>query len=431
MIVPDTWLALVDGRWIAQHGLPHVDQITMWTHGVHWVDQQWLGQLTFYGIAQVGGIKLCVAAALALDVLALAGAAFAARRLGASTSSVALGALIPIVVGPWLLQARTQSLALPLFVGVYALLALDSRKQSRSVYLTIPLLALWANLHGSASLGAALVVLFGALELVRRRLRGLVLILAAPAALLASPYGLDLPGYYHTMLLGSQLRHYVLEWGPTHLDSGTAPFFALAFLSIYLLGRRGRAVSLFERLALPLLVVLGVLAARNTIWLGLAAAISLPALFDGVLGPSLVLTQGMRRLNVVLSVGGVVFAALLATVMLTRPASVLLGRWPSAGADAVAAAASGSGRVLGDDSHSNWLLWREPQLTGRVAYDVRFELFTPRQLARLQAFRSGTAPEVGRGYRVLTFGDLATARRAVPHGRVIYRSGGFVAVAQP
>ena len=34
MIVPDTWLALVDGRWIAQHGLPHTDHLAVWTAGV-------------------------------------------------------------------------------------------------------------------------------------------------------------------------------------------------------------------------------------------------------------------------------------------------------------------------------------------------------------------------------------------------------------
>src|SRR5439155_25681604 len=42
MIAPDTWLALVDGRLIAQHGLPHTDHLTVWTAGVRWVDQQWL-----------------------------------------------------------------------------------------------------------------------------------------------------------------------------------------------------------------------------------------------------------------------------------------------------------------------------------------------------------------------------------------------------
>ena len=429
MIVPDTWLALVDGRWIVEHGLPHVDHITLWTAGVHWVDQQWLGQLAFYGVGTVGGIRLCVAFALVLDAVALAGAAFAARRLGASTSSTALAALIPVVVGPWLLQARTQSLALPLFVGVYALVAADSRRSTRWAYLAIPLLVLWANLHGSASLGAGVVFLHGVVQLARRRLRGAVFAVAAPAALLASPYGLGLVGYYHTMLLGSTLRHYVLEWGPTHLDSGTAPFFAIGLLAMYLLGRRGAAVSPLERIALPLFVLLGVLAARNTIWIGLAAAITLPALVDGALGPPLVLTRGMRRLNVGLSSFAVALAAFVAVAMLTRPESALLTNFPNAGAAAVAAAAGPSGRVLADDSHSNWLMWKEPQLVGRVAYDVRFELFSQPQLARLQAFHSGRAPRVAAGYRVTTFGDVAAAKRLVPQGRVVFRDSRFTVVA--
>ena len=428
MIVPDTWLALVDGRWIVQHGLPHADHLTLWTAGVHWVDQQWLGQLAFYAVGSVGGIRLCVAFALVLDAVALAAAAFAARRLGASTSSTALAALIPVVVGPWLLQARTQSLALPLFVAVYALVVADSRRRTPWAYAAIPLLALWANLHGSASLGATVLFLHGLVLLARRQRRGAIFAVAAPAALVASPYGLGLVGYYHTMLLGSTLRHYVLEWGPTHLDSGTAPFFAIALLSMYLLGRRSAAVSPLERVALPLFVLLGVLAARNTIWIGLAAAVTLPTLLDGALGPQLVLTRGMRRLNVGLSTFAVTLAVLVAVAMLTRPESALLTNFPSSGATAVAAAAGPSGRVLADDSHSNWLMWKEPQLVGRVAYDVRFELFKQPQLARLQAFHSGRDPRVANGYRVATFGELTTAKRLVPRARVVFDSTRFAAV---
>lgn len=427
MIVPDTWLALVDGRWIAGHGLPHVDHLTVWTSGVHWVDQQWLGQLAFYGVAKAGGIRLCVAFALALDAVALAAAAFAARRLGASTSSVALGALIPIVVGPWLLQARTQSLALPLFVAIYALLAADSRRRTRWAFGAVPLLVLWANVHGSASLGAALVFLHGLIELARRQRRGLFFAVGAPAALLASPYALGLPGYYHTMLLDSKLRDYVLEWGPTHLDSGTAPFFLIALLSMYLLGRRGRAAGWFERLALPLIVVLGVLATRNTLWLGLAAAVSLPTLIDGVLGPPLVLTREMRRINLGLSAGVVIVALTVVSAMLSRPESVLLANYPTSGAAAVSAAAGPSGRVLADDTHGDWLMWVEPQLVGRVAYDVRFELFENRQLAQLQAFRSGRAPAVAQQYRVVTFGD-SSSRHLVHGGRIVFDAPRFAAI---
>jgi hypothetical protein len=430
MIVSDTWLALADGRWIVQHGLPHVDHLAVWTAGVHWVDQQWLGQLASYGLVRAGGLKLYVAAALLLDALALGGAAVAARRLGASARSVALGLMIPVVVGPWLLQARTQSFALPLFVSVYALIAADSRKPSGRVFATVPLLVLWGNLHGSAALGAGLLCLHGVLETARRRPRGVVLMLAGPAALLASPYGFDLVGYYRTMLVGSPLGRYVQEWGPTHLEAGTAPFFVLVFGGIYLLARRPDAVSAFERVALPLFVLLGLLAVRNTIWLGLGCAVSAPFLLDASLGPETTLTPAIRRLNRALSTLAVVFAAAVFVVLLSRPTAALLARWPQAGAAAVAAAAGPSGRVLADDAHSDWLLWQEPQLAGRIAYDVRFELFTASQFARVRAFRNGTAANVASGYRVLSFASVRDAHDVLPGARVVYRSPQFVVVVR-
>jgi hypothetical protein len=430
MIAPDTWLALVDGRWIAQHGLPHVDHLTVWTAGVRWVDQQWLAQLGLYELVRAGGMKLAVAAVLALDALAVVGAATAARRLGGSARSVAAAALIPIVVGPWLLQARTQSFALPLFVAVYAIVAADARRPSRRVYAAVPLLMLWANLHGSAVLGAGLLLLHGLIEAARRRPRGLIMLVVAPATLLASPYGFSLVGYYHMMLIGSPLGSYVQEWAPTHLEAGTAPFFALAFGGVYLLARRGVAVSQFERIALPLLVLLGFVAARNTIWLGLAAVISLPRLFDASLGPAADLTRGLRRINVGLSSFALVFAALVFAATMSRPASELLDSWPRAGAVAAAAAAGSSGRVLADDIHSDWLLWEEPQLTGRLAYDVRFELFTRHQLERLRAFREGTAPKVGSGYSVLSFPSVGDRRQTDAGGKVVYRNAAFIVVAR-
>ena len=62
------------------------------------------------------------------------------------------------------------------------------------------------------------------------------MLLAAPVTLLASPYGFSLVGYYHMMLIGSPLGSYVQEWGPTHLEAGTAPFFALAALLLVAAG---------------------------------------------------------------------------------------------------------------------------------------------------------------------------------------------------
>src|SRR5438876_2267287 len=81
-IASDTWMTLVYGREVAHHGLPHHDTLTIWAHGRTWVDQQWLGQLMYYGLYAIGGIR----AVLALNALGLAAgtgvAVVAARRLG-------------------------------------------------------------------------------------------------------------------------------------------------------------------------------------------------------------------------------------------------------------------------------------------------------------------------------------------------------------
>ena len=81
----------------------------------------------------------------------------------------------------------------------------------------------------------------------------------------------------------------------------------------------------------------------------------------------------------------------------------------------MAAAAGANGLVLADDVHSDWLLWEEPQLAGRIGYDVRFELLSPARLAALYGFREqGRNRGLARPYRVLTF---ASARKAAPFRR--------------
>jgi hypothetical protein len=53
--------------------------------------------------------------------------------------------------------------------------------------------------------------------------------------------------------------------------------------------------------------------------------------------------------------------------------------------------------------YADWLLWSQPQLRGRVAFDARFELLTSRQVASIGAFQSrvGDWRRAVRGYRVV------------------------------
>jgi hypothetical protein len=76
-------------------------------------------------------------------------------------------------------------------------------------------LAVWGNLHGSATLGAALVLLRGLDRAARgRRRSGLALAAFAPTMLFVSPYGGSLLGYYHSTLFNPAFGSMLNEWQP-------------------------------------------------------------------------------------------------------------------------------------------------------------------------------------------------------------------------
>ena len=88
---------------------------------------------------------------------------------------------------------RAQVLSQLLFVTLFLLLVAESRRPSRRVALVVPLLVLWANLHGAVVVGAALTALLGAVELVRARgrspLRPAALLVVPWLCIFATPYG--------------------------------------------------------------------------------------------------------------------------------------------------------------------------------------------------------------------------------------------------
>jgi hypothetical protein len=432
MVVQDSWLALVSGREVFEHGLPHTDTLAAWSAGTEWIDQQWLGQVVLYGVASVGGIQLSLLAHLALLVAGFGGALAASRSLGASTRSAALGGMLCMFVAPWGLQMRTQTLAVPLFVALLWLLAADSRAPSRRVLLVLPLLVLWANVHGTVVLAAVLVALRGltlGFTALRARQRpgaiSLALVALPFACLFASPYGTALGGYYRTMLVSPVLRDYVQEWGASLPSVSTLGFYLLGAVVLALLVRHRSRLTAFEQLALLGLLAAGGSAIRSITWFALAAAVLLPVLLDGHFTerrPSRD-WSGVRRASVAVALTAVVVSLV---VTAARPASWWTDGWPTAGAERVAAlvAERPGARVFADDRYADWLVWEQPQLAGRIAYDVRFELLTRAQLERLVAFRGRTGGDwlaAIRGYDVLLLDESDQPTLA----REIRKAGGF------
>jgi hypothetical protein len=282
----DSWLALVTGRLVWQSGIPHRELLTMMSYGHPWIDQQWLSQLASYALYRLGGLSLLGVVNVALIAAPVFAAVFAARSLGAPFRSVLLVLPACLAMITPSREIRTQEFAIPLFVAVVILLATDSRRPSRRVLWCLPLLALWANLHGSATLGAGLVGLRGLTmawerrTVLRRSLhawcRPLALVLGAPAAILATPYGLAIIGYYRTTMGGSTLRQFVTEWRPVTSAPVTATaLFLTAALALWSFGRNPRKTSLWDKLAFLVLVAGSISVVRNCLFCGLFALVEL------------------------------------------------------------------------------------------------------------------------------------------------------------
>lgn len=448
LINQDTWLALVAGRQIAQHGIPH-HALTIFPGNRAWIDQQWLSQLWMYWLFRLGGIALVGAVNVVVVVSALAGTAWAAARLGASAGAIAR--LLPLTVSNVVLAVtvRTQPYAYPLFVATMYLLAKDSRAPSNRVYLCLPLLILWGNLHGSATLGAGMVILRGLVVFWERRaeltraarawVKPAVLVLAPVLAIFVGPYGTGLVSYYRTTLFNPGFRKLVTEWLPVTSSPGwAAAFFIITAIVVWSLWRYPDRTTLWERCLLVALAAGAILAIRNVVWFGLAAAMILPVSLAPRFERRRTAVTARPVLNAALIVAVAVGLVVASVSAFTRSTSALEPSYPNRVAAVVRAATFGhpSIRVFSDEKFADWLLWRLPALRGRVAFDASFELLSAGQLTRIVEFKSQSGANwrhIADGYRLLVLDSARWPRIArdlerAPGARTLFGGRGVAVI---
>lgn len=413
----DGWLALISGRTIAAHGIPQHDYFSVLTHGVRWVDQQWLAQWLMYEVEHIGGLPLLCVLYVLVTVAAFAGAVAAARKLGAEDLHVLEatlpGAFFYLVTA---LSIRTQGLAYPLFVATLWLLASDLRGglRQRRTYWVLPMLVLWGNLHGSVTLGAGLAVLYGLLlmlgSLRRRGLRGiadaraLTFIVVSPLTLLATPYGTGMLHYYSVTLLNSRFSRMVTEWKPvTSVPVLGVPLFivivltAVATVRAVIRSRAARTIGpeLFSVLSLLVLAIGAVTAVRNVTWFGLALVMLLPGILTSLRGGAAAPLRRART-NMLVAATTLALALLMTFATLGRPSSWFTSSYPAKSIPTLRALVGRdpSVHILADVRYADWLIWEDPRLfSGRVAYDTSFELLNATQITAI-ADLAASAPSV-------------------------------------
>src|ERR1700761_7520880 len=157
LIDPDTMWQITVGQWILDHrAVPEVDVYSFTMRGQPWISTQWLAQVLYaraYAVAGWSGPVVLAAGAIAATFALLAG--LLKRRLGDSTTLVLVAAALALAAGH--LLARPHVLAMPVMVmWVGGLVAAADRRGVPSFRL-LPLMALWANLHGGFVFGLALI----------------------------------------------------------------------------------------------------------------------------------------------------------------------------------------------------------------------------------------------------------------------------------
>jgi hypothetical protein len=293
IVDPDFWWHLRTGQYLVEtHTIPHADIFSVVFAGKEWITHEWLSEIFIYKIYQVLGYTGLIVTFAALITL---GFAIAYRRCAARAghvyvvgSVVLLGALA--AAPTWNVRPQVFSF---LFASIFLKLLDDfqDHQRSRSVWLLIPLMVLWVNMHAGFAVGIALIVLVLAgtvLDAIvfRRnsprqawqRLRGLVIVLiGCLAAILLNPSGFRIYSYPFETLRSQAMMKFIEEWrSPNFHELMFQPLalFVLVVIAALALSRKrikivelllllgtawamlrsGRNVPFFVLVALPLVV---------------------------------------------------------------------------------------------------------------------------------------------------------------------------------
>jgi hypothetical protein len=217
---PDTLWHIVTGRWIlANHHIPVLDTYSLTKAGHPWVAHEWLSEVVLalaYRCAGWNGVLILTAAVVGASILFVAAYV---RRHARTDIALMLVVLAGGCAEPSLL-ARPHILALPL-VALWSIGLVSARaRETAPSFTLIPVMTLWANLHGGFAIGLALAGAF-AIEAVfdpagsrREALRGWgFFVLAAILAAIITPRGIDTL-LFPFQLLSIRDLHQIQEWKP-------------------------------------------------------------------------------------------------------------------------------------------------------------------------------------------------------------------------
>ena len=356
---PDSYSHIAVGRWIMAHGaVPTSDPFSFSMHGAPWIAFEWLSEVIYaavHALSGWAGVVVLAAAAIALAVGLLT--RFLLRELSPTPALLMVIAAV-VLLAPHML-ARPHVLTLPIMVAWAAALVRCMDRRAPPPYWALPLLVLWANLHGSVVLALGLIgpaVLEALLDEKRSEwprvlLRWLPFTALAVAACCLTPYG---PGSLlmplTTLGVGDALS-WIAEWRPQ--DFGHFGAFEFLLLTGIFALSRGVTLPMVRALVVLGLMHFAMAQVRNADLLAVLAPLYLAAPLARQFGARAEddATGSARGVNLT-ALGVMIVATGLALVRDVRPALHNTPEAAVANADLAKA-----GPVLNDYSFGGYLIF--------------------------------------------------------------------------
>ncbi len=263
IVDPDFWWHLRTGQYIVDtRSIPRQDVFSYTLPDQPWITHEWLTEVLIYGIYSISGQE-----GLILAFAAIITGAFALLYLQCpgrpylAAFAVILAALTSAIT--WGVRPQMLSL-LMCAVFLYILYAFRAGRR-KYIWLMPPLMALWANLHGSFLLGLVLasVYIVGATisnlfasddeqkEAWSDIRRLVIATLVTALAALVNPNGIQLLVYPFGTLGSPAMQAYIMEWfSPDFHQIQYQPLALFILLLVVALGLSRRTPSATEFLFL-------------------------------------------------------------------------------------------------------------------------------------------------------------------------------------
>jgi hypothetical protein len=178
-------------------------------------------------------------------------------------------------------------------------------------------------------------------------------------------------------------------------------------------------------------------AIRGIVWFALACMIFLPVAIGRRL-ESKQPGEPRRGLNTAVAIGLVVAVLAVAGSLFTHDETYFEEYWPRAAVETVRAELAEDDRVFIPDRFSDWMLYKIPELRGRIAYDVRFEVYDEDFFDRLAVYAAESGDDwksFADGYRIVIVDETRRSHTddflAERDTRVVYRDDEITIIVRP